>query len=1231
MMPRCQHVTQRWLGAVPFLCVAFFVGSAACAQAREPVADNSFTIADLRADYRINPIGIGRSPPNLSWRMEAGGRAGAAQAAYRIQSAGSCEDLADGKTLWDSGTVASDASTQIPYGGPALRNGERIWWRVRITDERGEESPWSTPAWFEMGLLGEEDWRGAQWIGCDRRYDGPQYAPRDRMGSWVEPPPGLQAISLFKDIDLPDMAVVSAVAWWGLSKKMGPAAVVANYDAAEGRLRGRLDRIMAPRQHGFIDMAFFLKPGEINRVELRLEKPAHDFAATVGMQIVFADGTEMSLASGKDWRARPVGTGAQPFAVAVAEPYGGPRFGQAVQFADTELAPAWFRGKIEGRAGLKRARLYLSALGQGQSFVNGVPVDETLLGPPQSDYEEWAFYTTQDITALLRPGPNAVSVLLDAGWYHEVGGFGSGFSYGRPGLRALIAMEFADGKTEWFTSGPGWQWKEGAIRSANIYRGERVDFRRDHDEWKEPDAGTGWSPAQVIPPVSPKTIPMDLDPIRRGGQLRPTKHWQIGPKTWLFDVGEMIHGWVRFGMCEPVGATVRLRYSEYARDGVMGNVPASHWWCHGVPQSDEVISDGKRRVFEPTFTPKSFRFVEVSGLTEPPEDLVAFTVHTDARPLATFESSDPMLDRLFANGMRAWRNYVNHFIMDIPRERCLWGAESIYSEVPATYCYDFAANHRLMNRLWLTGAMTPQGIPGNIGVGKRLSTVTSGYIWSVSPLFISSLLLDHYGDIDPARTYYDKLRLLVLEYPIKNGERDGTIPTPHRLADHAPISDVKRNLAKGDLITAMVYYEALNRFARIAEAVGKAGDAARARESAARVRATVLSFYDPEKHTFGNGTHDSLALAYGVMADPREAERLASSLAGHYRANGHQFDGGFMSHEIYPQLSRHGYVDDAVQMLVNTGPPGPARSVKEYDATSFWEAYYLDHDFQMNRGLNFIAFAHPIGWMITDLAGIRYVPGIPSGRRILLVPAVPGAGTPSRVNASLETPAGRAGSAWALKDEGFFWEFTVPANVIAEVRIPAVEALAVKGADGMKPLGFKDGVATYEARPGSYSIGSRLARRVPVAAPPTSKEEAETSGGGLEWKVSPGSAARFFGGNLIVTAGDRPTQMLTTALPPFSKGKTTLCFRLKTAAKSDGMVRLVSVAGGTKRAQTAEFRLGPPGTWQDYAVAIPDFEGKPFSLWIGLAREKEALAFGAISLVDTSGRALKTWRFGGLK
>lgn len=1029
---------------------------------------------DLRTDYRVNPLGIDRFPPVLSWRMEAGGRQGAGQSAYQVQSASTREELLLGKTVWDSGLVESGESTQIPYTGPVLRPSGRVWWRVKIRDKAGLESEWSQPAWFEAGLLGDTNWAGAEWVGCTRDYKAPEFAPEELMGTWVSAGKVFEFISCFKDVVLPDKPVVSAMTYWGLSKESGPCSMAVNFDRLQGMKRSPLTRIMRPGS-GFCDLAFYLAPGDTNRIEMRFEKPAKDVALTVGMRIVFADGEEMVVSSGDDWQF--TGPSKEISAVTAVEPYASGKYRKAVMLGQTDLAPAWFRKKIDVHKGLVRARLYLCALGQGLAYLNGKPVDEIFFSSPQSDYEEFGYYTVHDITGLMNAGENTLAVLLDGGWYHEVGGFTHVFSYGRPGLKAMVQLEYADGKTEWVISNQDWQWKEGAICSANIYRGERIDYRRDHEEWKKAGAGSKWEQVQILSPLTPKTVAIDVNPVCRDDEIVPVKCWQTGPQTWLFDVGEMIHGIVRLKFNEPEGKTIRLRYSEYAEDGVLWNVPTSQWWCHGVSQGDEIISDGKPHAYESLFATKSFRFVEVSGLSRPPQpdDLVAIVVCTDAEVLASFESSDPMLNRLFQNGMRTFRNYVSHMFQDIPRERCLWGAESIYSEIPATYCFDLAPNHRLMNTLWWTGQTVRrrENIPGNVGVGKRLTTFTQSFTWSVTPLFVSSLLFEHYGDLEPAREYYGKIRH-ILRYAEETGEEGGTIPFPHDLSDHAPPKDIPRKPADNRLINALVFFEAQNRFARIADALGEKEDAVHARAHAEKIRTTIMRFYNAAKHTFGNGTHDSLALAYSVITDPDEQKRLAASMAGYYRANGLKFDGGFMSFEIYPQLSKYGYVDEAYEMLVNPDYPGPAWSVKTYDATSFWEAYYLDKDYQMFRGLNFIAYAHPIGWMITDLAGIRYAPGVPNGKRMLLAPAVPKTGKLKQTKASLKTPAGTVKSVWTLNEGLFKWEFTVPANVTAEVRIPAKDPSNVKWAEQMKQVRTEEGFVVYEAAAGTYSIQSSI-------------------------------------------------------------------------------------------------------------------------------------------------------------
>ena len=63
--------------------------------------------------------------------------------------------------VWSTGRVASDESTQIAYGGPAPSSRERLYWQVRVWDGGGRASPWSDPAFWEMGLLQASDWQAA--------------------------------------------------------------------------------------------------------------------------------------------------------------------------------------------------------------------------------------------------------------------------------------------------------------------------------------------------------------------------------------------------------------------------------------------------------------------------------------------------------------------------------------------------------------------------------------------------------------------------------------------------------------------------------------------------------------------------------------------------------------------------------------------------------------------------------------------------------------------------------------------------------------------------------------------------------------------------------------------------------------------------------------------------------------------------------------------------------------
>jgi alpha-L-rhamnosidase len=133
--------------------------------ASAPAAIKPAAAANLRCQYRENPIGIDNPRPRLSWTM-AGNTRGQRQTAYRILVAANRADLDAGRgPLWDSGKVKTDRSIAVAYAGQPLASGGRYFWKVMLWDKDGKPTSWSAAAEFVMGKLEAADWKG-QWIGA---------------------------------------------------------------------------------------------------------------------------------------------------------------------------------------------------------------------------------------------------------------------------------------------------------------------------------------------------------------------------------------------------------------------------------------------------------------------------------------------------------------------------------------------------------------------------------------------------------------------------------------------------------------------------------------------------------------------------------------------------------------------------------------------------------------------------------------------------------------------------------------------------------------------------------------------------------------------------------------------------------------------------------------------------------------------------------------------------------
>lgn len=118
---------------------------------------------NLLVEYQSNPIGIDYIP-QLSWQITSG-MDNVLQSAYHLQIASSEEGLTAGKAdVWDSGKVESSQSTGIFIEKLPLKSRTKYFWRVKIWDNYGAESPWSETSTFETAFLSQSDWHGG-WIG----------------------------------------------------------------------------------------------------------------------------------------------------------------------------------------------------------------------------------------------------------------------------------------------------------------------------------------------------------------------------------------------------------------------------------------------------------------------------------------------------------------------------------------------------------------------------------------------------------------------------------------------------------------------------------------------------------------------------------------------------------------------------------------------------------------------------------------------------------------------------------------------------------------------------------------------------------------------------------------------------------------------------------------------------------------------------------------------------------
>jgi len=276
-------------------------------------------VKNLKCENFTEPIGIDTKQPVFSWQLKSDAY-NQKQSSYRIIVSDNPFNLSENKgILWDSKKVTSDNNLQIVYQGKPLQSAQKYYWKVMVWDASGSPSDWSEPASWQMGLITDEDWGKAQWIGYEDMPDSMRVFPGHHFGGNELGNKCLQrpVIPLFrKEFELKKNVSSAQLYITGLGQY---EAYINGAKVGKSFLSPGWTQYDKTILYNTYDLSNLIKKGSnaigaivgngfnnINRERYRKVAIAYGMPKMkCKLYIIFTDGSEYSIESGGDWKTAP--------------------------------------------------------------------------------------------------------------------------------------------------------------------------------------------------------------------------------------------------------------------------------------------------------------------------------------------------------------------------------------------------------------------------------------------------------------------------------------------------------------------------------------------------------------------------------------------------------------------------------------------------------------------------------------------------------------------------------------------------------------------------------------------------------------------------------------------------------------------------------------------------------------------------------------------------------------
>lgn len=689
-----------------------------------------------------------------------------------------------------------------------------------------------------------------------------------------------------------------------------------------------------------------------------------------------------------------------------------------------------------------QARLYATAHGIYDIWLNRTHLDGWLLAPGTSQYDKRLMVQAYDISDLLKEGDNTLLVSIGDGWYR--GSVGNNMDINTFGDDiAFLCQLNADGKTILCTDETWKASNEGPLGPNDFMRGEEYDATKEEI--------INWHPVIVQDYGYQNLLGSDCQPICAHEHFK-AKLIKTPRNETVLDFGQNFSGYVEFTIVARKNQKMVLTHGETLDKD--GNFTIHNFQNPSKPdcfQRVTYICKEGDNYFRPTKCYFGFRYVKVeTEMMITGEEFTGVAIYSDMQETCQFSCGNKEVNQLFQNSL--WSMKSN--FIGVPTD-CPTREKSGFTGDAQVFCHSalYLMDSYPVFRQWLqelSAAAFPDGGLRQIAPDHR----KPGYFenssgWCDAIEIIPWRLWKRFDTLEVAEQNYEAMknwlmfcleRAKVTRPENLNRVSEELLPYFNDQGFHwgewlEPGADVREttmnNMMNGEPEVATAYLAyGCRLIAELAQALEKTEDALFFKDAANKARAAYRQGFLSDGAV--NSKRQCLyvrPLALGLF---EEEQRIAAAreLAGLIKENGDHLNTGFLSTgEICRVLTDNGQASTAYDLLFQPECPGWLYPIKK-GATTIWESWDgITSEGTIHDSLNHYSYGAITGWLIDRVCGINV-----EQRTIRLQPH------PDErlgyARSEYDSPIGKVCCGWKYIENNIEIEIQIPCGCAAEIILP---------------------------------------------------------------------------------------------------------------------------------------------------------------------------------------------------